>query len=206
MACGTPVIGARVGGIKYTILDGETGYLVSPNDPAAVARRLAELHKDQKKHARFSKQAIKRVNEMFTWEKVASKLADFYDDVLARVEMLQEIPVEKGKNGRVAEDNILVVMKGFEDALRAFEQSQEVLGESVLEAAETIIACLEGRGKVMVCGNGGSAADAQHFAAELVGRFVSHDRRGLPILALTAETAFLTAWSNDVGYEKIFAR
>ena len=206
MACGTPVIGARVGGIKYTILDGETGYLVSPNDPAAVARRLAELHKDQKKHARFSKQAIKRVNEMFTWEKVASKLADFYDDVLARVEMLQEIPVEKGKNGRVAEDNILVVMKGFEDALRAFEQSQEVLGESVLEAAETIIACLEGGGKVMVCGNGGSAADAQHFAAELVGRFVSHDRRGLPILALTAETAFLTAWSNDVGYEKIFAR
>lgn len=61
-------------------------------------------------------------------------------------------------------------------------------------------------GKVLVCGNGGSAADAQHFAAELVGRFRLDGRRGLPVLALTADTAMLTAWSNDVGFDDVFAR
>lgn len=206
MACGTPVIGARVGGIKYTILDGETGFLVPPNDPAAVGRRLAELHKDRKKHARLSQQAIKRVNEIFTWEKVANQLADFYEDVLSRVEILGDISLERPSNGRVTKDHILLVMKAFEEALLAFERSQEVLGEAIPQAAETLITCLERGGKVMVCGNGGSAADGQHFAAELVGRFVSTNRKGLPILALTAETAFLTAWSNDIGYENIFAR
>jgi D-inositol-3-phosphate glycosyltransferase len=57
-----------------------------------------------------------------------------------------------------------------------------------------------------VCGNGGRAADAQHFAGELVGRFKIPGRRALPVLALTSDTAFLTAWSNDIGYEKVFSR
>ncbi|HZG39428.1 MAG TPA: SIS domain-containing protein, partial [Nodosilinea sp.] len=58
----------------------------------------------------------------------------------------------------------------------------------------------------LVCGNGGSAAESQHFAAELVGRFCSHDRVGLPVMALTADVALLTAWANDVGYGDVFAR
>ena len=57
----------------------------------------------------------------------------------------------------------------------------------------------------MVCGNGGSAADAQHFAAELVVRFET-DRKGLPAMALTTDTSAVTATANDFGYEKVFAR
>lgn len=59
--------------------------------------------------------------------------------------------------------------------------------------------------KVLLCGNGGSAADAQHIAAELVGRFVT-ERRGLPAIALTTDTSILTAVSNDYGFERIYER
>src|SRR5438045_6641016 len=74
------------------------------------------------------------------------------------------------------------------------------------EVTACIIETLRSGHKVLVCGNGGSAAEAQHFAAELVGRFQRADRAGLPVLALNADAAFLTAWSNDVGYEHVFAR
>src|SRR5205814_7813267 len=72
--------------------------------------------------------------------------------------------------------------------------------------AEAIAACFARDGKLLLCGNGGSAAEAQHFAAELVGRFKSTERRALPALALSADSCVLTAWSNDVGYEQVYAR
>jgi D-sedoheptulose 7-phosphate isomerase len=65
--------------------------------------------------------------------------------------------------------------------------------------------CLRGGHKVLACGNGGSAADAQHLVAELVGRFLI-ERRALPGIALTADTATITAIGNDYGYERVFAR
>jgi phosphoheptose isomerase len=61
-------------------------------------------------------------------------------------------------------------------------------------------------GKVLLCGNGGSAADAQHFATELVGRFKDDRRRALPAIALNSDTTMLTAWSNDFTFEGVFAR
>ncbi len=60
--------------------------------------------------------------------------------------------------------------------------------------------------KILWCGNGGSAADAQHMAAELVGGLFSHDREPIPSIALTTDTSFITAWSNDVNYSTIFSR
>jgi D-sedoheptulose 7-phosphate isomerase len=65
--------------------------------------------------------------------------------------------------------------------------------------------CLRGGGKVLACGNGGSAADAQHLVAELVGRF-REERRALAAIALTADAATLTALGNDYGFERVFAR
>lgn len=65
--------------------------------------------------------------------------------------------------------------------------------------------CLRGGGKLLVCGNGGSAADAQHFTAELLGRY-ERERDGLPAIALHADTSTLTAVSNDYGFEQVFAR
>lgn len=84
---------------------------------------------------------------------------------------------------------------------RAAEQLPETL-ERVVNAVET---CLRGGHKVFACGNGGSAADAQHLVAELIGRFL-HERQALPAIALTADAATLTAISNDYGYERVFAR
>lgn len=66
-------------------------------------------------------------------------------------------------------------------------------------------ACLRGGRKILTCGNGGSAADAQHMVAELIGRFCG-ERRPLPAIALTADTATVTALGNDYGYEHVFAR
>jgi len=76
----------------------------------------------------------------------------------------------------------------------------------VLERAVGVMhECLRGGRKVLACGNGGSAADAQHLSAELVGRF-REERQALPAIALTADTALLTALGNDYGYERVFAR
>jgi len=77
--------------------------------------------------------------------------------------------------------------------------------EPVVAAADAVVAALKSGGKVLLFGNGGSAADAQHVAAELVGRF-ERDRAALAAIALTADTSVLTAVANDVGYERAFAR
>ncbi len=77
--------------------------------------------------------------------------------------------------------------------------------EQIALSANMLIECLASGGCIYICGNGGSAADAQHIAAELVGRFV-RQRKGLPAVALTTDTSILTAVSNDYGFEKVFSR
>lgn len=71
--------------------------------------------------------------------------------------------------------------------------------------ANYMIACLRGKKKILIAGNGGSAADAQHFAAELAGQFI-HKRKGLPVIALTTNASITTAIGNDFGYEHVFSR
>jgi D-sedoheptulose 7-phosphate isomerase len=79
------------------------------------------------------------------------------------------------------------------------------LAPHIAAAGHVLTAAIKGGGKVMFCGNGGSAADAQHLAAELMGRFL-HDRNPLAGLALTVDTSALTAIGNDYGYEHVFSR
>ncbi len=83
--------------------------------------------------------------------------------------------------------------------------ADEALQAMAAQAAAACIACLQGSGKILLAGNGGSAADAQHIAGEFVSRF-AFDRPGLPAIALTTDTSILTAIGNDYGYEKLFAR
>ena len=78
-------------------------------------------------------------------------------------------------------------------------------GRAIVEAAALIIRCLRSGGKVLLFGNGGSAADAQHVAAEFVGRFVV-ERAALPAIALTTDSSILTAVANDYGFDRVFAR
>lgn len=73
------------------------------------------------------------------------------------------------------------------------------------QAGELFLQCLLDGGKILICGNGGSASDAQHFAAEIVGRFET-ERRAYPAVALSTDTSILTAVGNDYGYDEVFAR
>jgi len=81
----------------------------------------------------------------------------------------------------------------------------EVMIPSIEEASTLIVSTLKAGNKVLLIGNGGSAADAQHIAAELTGRYKS-ERKGLPAIALTTDTSALTAISNDFGYDRVFDR
>jgi D-sedoheptulose 7-phosphate isomerase len=83
--------------------------------------------------------------------------------------------------------------------------SAELLAPLIARAANVMTECLFGDGKILACGNGGSAADAQHFAAELVGRF-ERERPVLPANSLATDTSLLTAVANDYAFEQVFAR
>ena len=91
------------------------------------------------------------------------------------------------------------------EAARVHEQAARDCVGPVLAAADAMSGAFERGGKVLIFGNGGSAADAQHFACELVGRFL-RDRRALPAIALTTDTSTLTAIANDFGFERVFVR
>ena len=78
--------------------------------------------------------------------------------------------------------------------------------ESIEKAAELLIESIKAGGKILWCGNGGSAADAQHLATELMGGMSDHDRMPIPSIALTTDSSFITAWSNDTDFDSIFSR
>jgi D-sedoheptulose 7-phosphate isomerase len=83
--------------------------------------------------------------------------------------------------------------------------SSNLLDNDIKQAIKTITDSIKEGGKVLVCGNGGSAADAQHFVTELVVRF-REERKGIPAIALTTDTSVLTATSNDYSFDKVFSR
>ena len=78
--------------------------------------------------------------------------------------------------------------------------------ESIKKASTTMLEAINKGNKILWCGNGGSAADSQHMSAELMGGLRSHSRPPIPSLALTTDSSFVTAWSNDTSYESIFSR
>jgi len=93
----------------------------------------------------------------------------------------------------------------FLDSIAVKQEAEKILPESVARGVVAMVECLRAGGKVMACGNGGSAADAQHFAAELIGRF-ERERRELAAIALTTDTSILTAVGNDYSYDEVFAK
>src|SRR6266540_5211161 len=97
------------------------------------------------------------------------------------------------------------ILKSAVAAARETLQSVLELDAQVSRSADLIDQCLRAGNKLLVCGNGGSAADASHFATELVVRFAK-DRRALPAICLTSDSGILTAAGNDYGFDEIFAR
>jgi D-sedoheptulose 7-phosphate isomerase len=93
----------------------------------------------------------------------------------------------------------------FNEHLKTTKATMDCIYESVESAAQICIDALKNNRKILIFGNGGSAADAQHIAAELVGRY-KVERKGLPAIALTTDSSALTCISNDYGYEQVFSR
>jgi D-sedoheptulose 7-phosphate isomerase len=107
----------------------------------------------------------------------------------------------------VTADNFQRIANHLLDSAEVKRQTAAKCAESIAKAADLIAGCFLSGDKVLLCGNGGSAADCQHMAAEFVSRFSKDlDRRALPAIALTTDTSFLTGFGNDFGFEGIFGR
>jgi D-sedoheptulose 7-phosphate isomerase len=97
------------------------------------------------------------------------------------------------------------IQQHFIDSADLKYQAAPLLSKPIADAVQALLTCVTGGGKVLSCGNGGSAADAQHFSAEFVGRF-ERERPELAAIALTTDTSTLTAIANDYGFNHIFSR
>lgn len=102
---------------------------------------------------------------------------------------------------------ISIIISQIEESIALKEKVKTELTERILKLAEILTSCLKKGGKILLCGNGGSAADAQHIAGELVVRLKpASKRKALPAIALTVNPSILTAASNDFGFERVFSR
>lgn len=97
------------------------------------------------------------------------------------------------------------VKREFAESLEVNRRAAGTMAGTIAEAAALMLECLDGGGKILSCGNGGSAADAQHFASELLNRFET-ERASLPAIALTTDSSTLTSIANDRSYDEVFSR
>lgn len=102
-------------------------------------------------------------------------------------------------------DLISRISENFSESAHLKLQSMDALAGPIAAAAERMVQCLKRDGKILACGNGGSAADAQHFSAELLNRF-EMERPGLAAIALTTDTSTLTSIANDYDFEQVFSK
>ena len=100
---------------------------------------------------------------------------------------------------------ITMIEKELQSHQKMIEKTIEVMIPEIEEAAKIVVETLKNGNKILLCGNGGSASDSQHIAAELVGRYKT-ERRGLPAISLNTDTSAMTAISNDYGYDRVFDR
>jgi D-sedoheptulose 7-phosphate isomerase len=97
------------------------------------------------------------------------------------------------------------IISHFQESAELKMRAASLLAQPIEQAVELMFAALSNGNKILACGNGGSAAECQHFAAQLVGRF-ERERLPLPVMALTTDTSILTAISNDYSYQEIFSK
>ncbi|KKR33843.1 MAG: Phosphoheptose isomerase [Candidatus Gottesmanbacteria bacterium GW2011_GWC2_39_8] len=196
MACAIPVVGSRVGGIKYTVADEKTGILVPPNDPDTLSGKLHGLFTRPRSLRDMGQRAFSQVSEKFTWMEITQKVSTLYENIIS------QNSYEEKENSL----QLYSVDKNFDDIVNTFKAAKQILRIPIIDSVNVITAAIKRNKKILVCGNGGSAADASHFAGELVGRFKNHKRKGLPVIALNTDMSVITAWANDSSYETIFSR
>lgn len=196
MACGTPVIGSNVGGIKFSIVDERTGFLVPPNNWHALSEKIMEIIQNPKLANQFKENGIKRVNSFFMWSTVARSISSIYEEIIFSN---QTAFSDFEQQSQIIENN-------FNSLIKTTYQSAQSLKIPILDVGRILSKCLINGKKILVCGNGGSAADSSHFAAELIGRFQMPTRKALPIISLNTDISVLTAWANDFSYDTVFSR
>jgi glycosyltransferase involved in cell wall biosynthesis len=117
MACGTPVIGSNVGGIKYSVVDEHTGFLVPPHQPELLAEKINRLLQDTTLYHSMRKHAIKHVRNNFTWNKVAVSVHQVYNDVLKAIQKPAKVPVMQKITDHASLLNSLNFLPGFKSSM-----------------------------------------------------------------------------------------
>lgn len=154
MACGTPVVGSNVGGIKFTVRDGETGFLVPARDPDRLAERLAYVFCQPKLMKILSRQAVRRATDIFRCDRMASAMADLYEEILA--------PINLKLSGSI--DQMSLVDRQFSAAVESLLESRRQLRAAIVRAA-ILVADRLGEGARLFIGAGqGSESAAKNLA------------------------------------------
>ena len=179
-----PVICTRVGGLDEMLTDGDTGLLVPSEDEGALVAAVKRYFDEGLEDRLVA--GLRREKATMGWDSLAAAIVDLAMEVKGKMIHEQDILDRIRESARV-------------------KTSLESQARLLIMIAEQWIACLRGGGKILFLGNGGSAADAQHMAAELSGRFY-RERPGLAAVALSTNTSAITAIGNDYGYDAVFAR
>jgi glycosyltransferase involved in cell wall biosynthesis/phosphoheptose isomerase len=193
MACGTPVVASAVGGMLDTVVDGRSGAHVPPRDPAALAARLDQLLADPATLRRMGEAGVRRARDTYSWDRVAAETEAVYH------RLRTSAPTTRG--GTM---NRFGTMQEHLEDLTAALASLTAQSDEIEAWGRHLARTLDG-GRLLAAGNGGSAAEAQHLTAELVGRFEG-ERRPLSAIVLHGDTSTVTAVCNDYGGDEVFAR
>ncbi|KZC95126.1 glycosyltransferase [Clavibacter tessellarius] len=192
MASGVPVVASSVGGLTDSVVDGVTGILVPPRDPAAIADALGELLADPARRRALGRAGRDRMEHGYSWATVAARTADAYRAAI------QDAAVDGLPADPTVVDAHLDALAPVLQALRAHAPRLTAWGSEMADR-------LSHGARLIAAGNGGSAAEAQHLTSELVGRF-DGDRRPFSAIALHSESSAVTAIGNDYGFDEVFAR
>jgi len=201
MACGTPVVASAVGGMIDSVVDGVTGIHVPPRDPDRLAEALAPLLADPERRGAFGSAGVERARRRYGWPRIAAATLDVYARVAAR-------PRRRAAGAGSERAHRFALVPRGADHLASLRDALAELEADVerLEAwGERLADVLAAGGRLLAVGNGGSAAQAQHLTAELVGRYRT-ERQPLSAICLHGDTSSLTAIANDYGAEEAFAR
>jgi glycosyltransferase involved in cell wall biosynthesis/phosphoheptose isomerase len=199
MACGVPVVASAVGGLIDTVVDGVTGVHVAPRDPERLAAALSSVLADPDRRIAFGRAGVERARRLYDWRRIAAATLDVYER-MARQRPRRRAP-HSGSGRFALPPTPAQHLAALTDSLQRLEGELERLSGW----GERLAARLLEGGRLLAVGNGGSAAQAQHLTAELVGRYET-EREPLSAICLHGDTSTLTAISNDYGADEAFAR
>ena len=198
-ASGRPVVGSAVGGLLDSVVDGVTGRLVPARDPRALAAAVRELLDDPVTTAQWGEAARARAVTHYDWRVVTAATER------CLLEVVRHQPAAGASVSGAGTQDATSWLVGHDADVQAGMASLRAQASTVQRWGEELAACLPGGARLLAAGNGGSAAEAQHLAAELVGRFCG-ERRPLSAVSLCSESSSVTAIMNDYGLEEVFAR